>query len=192
VNRVYREHLWSSCYNRGMKDLTKEIIITDRLKLVSLSEKYARDIFENLTDEITTFMNPRSPKDIQETLDYIHAEIPKMQKGEELAVVILEKNTGEFLGGGGAHHLDTDIPELGIWIKKAAHGHGYGKEAVTGLKQWLDEHIAYTYIKYPVDKKNIPSRRIAESLGGVVEDEYKKPNMSGNVLDEVEYRIYRK
>lgn len=175
-----------------MRDLTKEVILTERLKLVALSAEYAQDIFENLTDEITTFMNPAAPKRIEETQAYIFSQLPKMKKGEELAVVILHKETGEFLGGGGVHHLDTDIPELGIWIKKSAHGHGYGKEAVTALKQWIDEHISYMYIKYPVDKKNTPSRKIAESLGGVVEDEYKKTNMSGNVLDEVEYRIYRK
>lgn len=173
-----------------MKDLTKEVIITERLKLVALSEEYVQDIFENLTDEITTYMNPSSPKRIEETQAYIFSQLPKMQRGEELAMVILDKETGEFLGGGGAHNLNSDIPELGIWIKKSAHGHGYGKEAVTALKQWLDEHIVYTYIKYPVDKKNTPSRKIAESLGGVIEDEYKKTNMSGNVLDEVEYRIF--
>lgn len=175
-----------------MKNLTKEIIITDRLKLVALSEKYAQDIFENLTDEITTFMNPRAPKNIQETLGYIHNELPKMERGEELPVTILDKETGEFLGGGGAHALHSKIPELGIWIKKSAHGNQYGREAVTALKQWIDEHISYTYIKYPVDKKNVPSRKIAESLGGIIEDEYEKKNMSGNILDEVEYRIYKK
>lgn len=174
-----------------MKDLSKEVILTDRLKLVALSKQYARDIFENLTEEITTYMNPRSPKAIEEVLAYIHAQIPKMERGEEMPVVILDKETGEFLGAGGAHQLNTDTPELGIWIKKRAHGHGYGKEAVTGVKAWIDKHILYTYIKYPVDKKNTPSRKIAESLGGIIEDEYKKKNMSGNILDEVEYRIYR-
>ncbi|MBP9719190.1 MAG: GNAT family N-acetyltransferase [Candidatus Levybacteria bacterium] len=174
-----------------MKDLTKEIIFTDRLKLVALSEEYAADIFENFSEEITTFMNPRSPKKIEEVLEYIHTQIPKMERGEELPVIILDLETGEFLGGGGAHQLNTSTPELGIWIKKSAHGKKYGREAVTALKLWIDEHVPYTYIKYPVDKKNISSRKIAESLGGVVEDEYKKTNMSGNVLDEVEYRIYK-
>ncbi len=174
-----------------MRDLTKEIIITPRLKLVALSQEYAQDILENMTDEITTYMNPRAPRKIEDVLKYVYAQLPKIKFGEELPVVILYKETGEFLGAGGAHHLETDTPELGIWIKKSAHGNGYGREAVTGLKQWIDENILYTYIKYPVDRNNIPSRKIAESLGGTIADEYKKKNMSGHVLDEVEYRIYK-
>ena len=175
-----------------MKDLTKEVIITPRLKLVSLSEKYAQVISDNFTDEITRYMVSAASKKVEDTLEYIQKQLPKMKRGEDFHVVILDKKTEEFLGGGGAHDLQTAMPQLGIWIKKAAHGHGYGKEAVTALRQWLDENISYTYIKYPVDKRNIPSRKIAESLGGIIEDEYKKTNMSGNVLDEVEYRMYKK
>lgn len=175
-----------------MKDLTGEVIITDRLKLVSLSEEYAKDIFQNFTEEITTYMHPAAPKTIDDVLAYVHEQFLEMQKGEQFPVIILNKETGEFLGGGGAHQLHSMTPALGIWIKQSAHGHGYGREAVTALKKWLDEHVTYTYIKYPVDRKNTQSRKIAESLGGVVEDEYKKTNMSGNVLDEVEYRIYKK
>ncbi len=61
---------------------------------------------------------------------------------------------------------------------------------MTGLKKWIDENIEYEYIKYPIDKKNFPSRRIVEALGGGIRDEYKKKNLSGNILDEVEYWIY--
>jgi len=75
-------------------------------------------------------------------------------------------------------------------IKKSAHGNKYGREAVRGLKEWIDDHMKYRYISYPVDRKNIPSRKIPESLGGIVEAEYEKESQSGNILDVVEYRIY--
>ena len=175
-----------------MKDLSQITIYTERLSLVPLSETYAQTICEEFTEEITTYMFPRSPKKIEETLAYIHTMIPKIAKGEELAVVILSKDTGEFLGGGGAHNLTTPTPELGIWIKKSAHGNNFGKEAVQALKQWIDENIPYTYIIYPVDRRNIPSRKIAESLGGIIEKEYQTKNMAGDTLDEIEYRIYKK
>ena len=42
---------------------------------------------------------------------------------------------------------------------------------------------------YPVDRRNIPSRRIPESLGGVVKEEYEKENRSGKILDLVCYHI---
>src|SRR6185437_7906372 len=103
-------------------------------------------IFKEFTPEITTYMFPSSPKEISETQAYIDSMQPKLQTGEEFPVVILHKTTGEFLGGAGIHKLHTKTPELGIWIKKSAHGNKYGQEAVAGLKKWIDDTISYHYI----------------------------------------------
>ncbi len=173
-------------------DLTKVVITTDRLKLVPTSRKYATEIFNEFTDEISIYMFPKPAAQMDETLHFIDSAVKGMLSGLELSVAILDKETNEFLGHAGASKLNSNRPELGIWIKKKAHGHRYGREAVKGLRDWIDENITYQYIKYPVDKRNIPSRKIAEYLGGVIEDEYKKINLAGNVLDEAEYRIYPK
>lgn len=173
-----------------MEDLNNVIIESERLKLVPTSEQYAQDIFTEFTDEVTIFMFPKTPEKIDETLAFIRSSQEKMTKGEALEVAILNKATGEFLGHGGVSKLNTDTPELGIWIKKGAQGNKYGREAVTALKEWVDKNRKYRFIVYPVDKRNIPSRKIAESLGGVIEAQYHKPNMAGKILDEVEYRIY--
>ncbi|HVZ66959.1 MAG TPA: GNAT family N-acetyltransferase [Patescibacteria group bacterium] len=171
-------------------NLFSEIIESERLKLLPTSEKYAQDIYKELTQEITEYMYPKPADDISETLTFIKSSREKMEAGEQFQVVVLNKETGEFLGHGGINHLNSDTPELGIWIKKNAHGNKYGREAVTALKKWIDKNLYYKYIIYPVDKKNTASRKIAESLGGIVENEYLKTNLQGNVLDEVEYRIY--
>jgi RimJ/RimL family protein N-acetyltransferase len=171
-------------------DLLKVIIETPRLKLVPTSLKYAPEIFKEFTPEITTYMYPKSAKEISETETFINTSVQNMEKREELQVVILDRQTGEFLGHAGLKNIHTDTPEPGLWIKKSAHGHKFGREAIAGLKKWADENIKYRYLIYPVDKRNIPSRKIPESLGGVVEDEYKKENVSGNILDMVEYHIY--
>jgi RimJ/RimL family protein N-acetyltransferase len=171
-------------------DLLKVIIETDRLRLIPTSLEYASEIFKEFTTEITTYMYPKSPKEIRETEDFINASVQKMQNSEEFQIAILNKNTGEFLGHAGVTKLKTNTPELGIWIKQSAHGNKYGREAVKALKEWAENNLQYKYIIYPVDKRNIASRKIAESLGGAIEDEYQKQNMSGNILDEVEYRIY--
>ena len=171
-------------------DLTKITINTSRLKLIPTSLKYASDIFKEFTPEITIYMYPRSARKQEETENFIRLSNLNMKSGKVFQAVILNKTTGEFLGHGGIASLDTNTPELGIWIKKSAHGNKYGKEAVIGLKKWLDENVKYKYIIYPVDRKNLASRKIAESLGGIIEDEYKKESLSGNILDEVEYRIY--
>ena len=173
-------------------NLLDTTIITERLKLVPLSETYAPEIFRELTEDVTMYMFTKPPKKIEETIEFIQKARERIMNGEELNVSIFNKNTGEFLGGGGAKKINTRTPELGIWIKKSAHGNKYGREAVIALKDWIDQHVDHEYIKYPVDKKNIASRKIAEALGGVMREEYPKENMAGNTLDIVEYWIYRK
>lgn len=170
-------------------NLKNVIIESERLKMVPTSEDYAEDIFREFTDEITRFMMPKTPQKIEETLEFIRTSKKAMEKGEELEVIILDKNTGEFIGHGGIRKLNTNTPVLGIWIKKSSHGQKFGREAVKALKEWADKNLKYKYLEYPVDKRNIPSRKIAESLGGTIARELKKTNMAGNLLDEVEYRI---
>ena len=87
-------------------------------------------------------------------------------------------------------HSINDVPEFGVWTKKSSHGNGYGKEAIHALYKWACRNIEFDYITYPVDKRNVASRKIPESLGGVVAKEYKQENLAGFELDEVEYHIY--
>jgi [ribosomal protein S5]-alanine N-acetyltransferase len=173
-----------------MVNLADVVIETERLKLIPVSERYAKDIFKEFNSVVTVYMMPKPAEKIEETLEFIHSSQEKIKNGVDLVVVILDKQTGEFLGCAGLHRVNTETPELGIWTKVSAHGKGIGREAITGLYYWARENLTYKYIVYPVDKRNTSSRKIPESLGGVIEDEYQKTNMSGNVLDEVEYRIY--
>lgn len=172
-------------------DYSNIVINTSRLRLVSINQNFANDIFQNFTEEITTYMMPKAPKKIEETQQFIESATQKSQKGEELQIVVLDRTSGEFLGCAGIHSITTKTPTLGIWLKKSAHGKGIGKEAITALKQWAEKNLEYEYLVYPVDRRNVPSRKIPESLGGIIGAEYKKTSMSGNVLDEIEYRIYK-
>jgi len=171
-------------------DLLNIEIETERLRLIPVSEKYREDIFREFDKEITIYMVPKPAEKIEETDTFISSTIENMKKGEEIVLSILKKDSGEFVGITGLHHIDTLHPHFGVWTKKSSHGNKYGREALQGFKKWADENIKYEYIVYPVDKKNIASRKIAESLGGVIEDEYEKVGMGGQQLDEVEYRIY--
>jgi len=171
-------------------DYTTVTIETERLKLVPLSKDFLEDVFREFTSEITTYMYPKPCESLEELEQRTEETIEEMKRGEDYSFHVVNKQTGEFLGRGGLHKPDTRTPECGIWLKKSAHGRGYGREAMTALKKWADENIAYEYITYPVDKRNVASRKIPESLGGKVMKEYKQVSMSGNELDEVEYHIY--
>ena len=185
VGKCMREK--ASCNFMKTSSVTIE---TQNLLLRSITPDHTEEIFREFTPEITTYMFPKSPEKIEETAAFVESAMKGNEEGRDLQIVILKKSTGEYLGKGGVHHIDTKTPELGIWIKKSAHGNGYGKEAVTALKEWTDEHLEYEYLLYPVDEANHASRRIPESLGGKVFREYDKENMGGRMLHLLEYRIY--
>ncbi|ARV60299.1 GNAT family N-acetyltransferase [Nostocales cyanobacterium HT-58-2] len=173
-------------------ELSQVEISTNRLLLLPISQKYKEDIFREFTEDITTYMHPRSPKHISETESFINDSIVEITNAKHLVVVIVNKSSLEFLGCAGIHEISSEQPELGIWLKKSAHGNGFGLETMNALKQWAEENLDYNYLVYPVDKANTPSRRIPEKLGGQIVREYDKTNLSGRVLHIVEYRIFRK
>ena len=158
------------------------------LRGISLTDK--DDIFREFTPEITTHMFPKPAEKIEETIEFIETSIKENKEGSNFQIVILDKEGKDFLGCGGLHHIDRKTPELGIWIKQSAHGHGYGKEAVIAIKKWADENLDYEYILYPVDAQNLASRRIPEFFGGEIAREYDEVSMSGRKLHLLEYRIY--
>ena len=92
-----------------------------------------------------------------------------MQRGEELVCAVLDRNSGRFLGCAGLHELNAPAPELGIWIAVEAQGAGRGSEAVRALMQWgSHRRKKIDFFRYPVDRANLPSRRIAGNLGGTI------------------------
>lgn len=172
-------------------DLLKVRIETERLLLVPVSDLYIDDIFKHFTPEITWYMFPKPPENKGEALQFVKESEDKMRKGQGLFITVLDKETGEFLGGSGLHNLNTRIFEFGIWIKKEAHGKKYGSETVKGLKKWADKNFDFDYFIYPADEDNIPSRKIAESMGGVVHRKYQQISKFGRQLNLVEYKIHR-
>ncbi len=166
-------------------------IESDRLMQLPIKLEHGEDIFAHFTIEITKYMYPKPADDISETLAWIKSSIKAMEKGKNIQLVIFKKDTGEFMGCTGLHDVEGKTPELGVWTKKSSHGNGYGREAITALFDWACENIKFDDILYPVDKRNIASRKIPESLGGIVVKEYKRKNSAGFELDMAEYRIYK-
>ncbi len=166
-------------------------LIADRIKLIPICMDYSRDLCEHFTAEITKYMWPSAPKKQEEINQHILLKQNQMKKGIEISLFIVNKEDDEFLGDISSHQAHSKVPELGIWLKKEVHGQKYGYEALNLLINWAENNLEYNYLKYPVDKANIPSRKLAEKLGGKIEAEYIKTSESGNVLDEVEYRFYK-
>ena len=175
---------------RGEVDLTSLCLDGDRIRLRPIDETYASGIFEEFTEKITRYMFPRPAENIEEVLGFISASVKGMEDCRELVFVILKKEGEEFLGCCGFHGKENPrTPELGIWLKKGAHGNKYGMEAINVIVHWAVKNVDFEYLRYPVDRANIPSRKIAESLGGIIYEENRVETMSGGILDEVVYKI---
>lgn len=172
-------------------ELKKIHIESERLLLLPIEGKYANEIYKEFTHEVTKYMFPKPADNIEETFGFIHSALQGLEKGNNLQMVIVLKNTKEFIGCIGLHDIDTKEPEVGIWTKKSSHGNRYGFEAGTALIQWAFDHLEVDHLVYPVDKRNIASRRIPECNGGRIVKEYKKINSIGFELDEYEYWIYK-
>jgi RimJ/RimL family protein N-acetyltransferase len=174
----------------GQKLICPDQIEGPRLILKPISPEYVAQIFKEFTPDITKYMLPRSPAHISETEQFIAAACAQLEAGTDLGLIILDKHSGDFLGLCGLHGTrNPQRPEFGIWLKKSAHGQALGREAITVLKMWCEVTLSVEGFLYPVDRRNTPSRKIAESLGGKVVGEKKETNMSGNELDELIYLI---
>lgn len=172
-------------------DYTQLTLTANRIRLIPARIEYAGDICSHFTADITRYMWPSAPKTRDEINRHILLKQSEMKAGEEIFLLIVDRNSGEFFGCANIHGVKSGTPELGIWLKKGAQGRSYAYEAMRLLLSWAEQNIDYDYLKYPVDKNNIPSRKLAEKLGGLVEDEYLKTSESGNVLDELEYRMHK-
>src|SRR3989344_6958657 len=171
-------------------DLLKKGMETERLALMPISLNWKNDVFREFNADITKYLMGKPAQSISETEDFIAACIDELQNGEACTFVITKKTNNEFLGCTDIQNLKTNAPEIGIWIKKSAHGNKFGFEALTALKQWADIFLDYEHLVYPVDRDNTPSKKIAESLGGKVQKEYDKENLLGNTLHALEYWIF--
>ncbi|GAA4414604.1 hypothetical protein GCM10023187_44290 [Nibrella viscosa] len=170
-------------------NLTNLVLETERMHLKSIQLSYVDDIFREFTPEVARYMYPRPATVRTETEAFILSSIQENRDQTSLTVVLTNKATGAFLGCAGLHKIDTPEPEFGIWLRRSAHGFGLGREAIHALKHWADETLDYDRLIYPADERNLPSRKIPESLGGKIARRYGSQSGLGMALHIVEYVI---
>lgn len=170
-------------------DVSQIEIETERLWLVSASQKYAEQIFSEYRGPVTRYMNFGPPASLEIQKERFKQCESELKAGELLSVVVFKKESGEFLGRFSLENLDRKDPEIGGWLKHSAHGHRYGTEAVSALRIWADENLNYSHLIWPCVSVNVGSRKLAENLGGKVQRTFEKKNGKGEVFLYVEYWI---
>ncbi|MFD2043258.1 GNAT family N-acetyltransferase [Ornithinibacillus salinisoli] len=95
----------------------------------------------------------------------------KFIKREDLRLIIIHKETGEYIASSGLHRIDWDVPkfEIGYWIDSRHSGNGYITEAVEGIMNFAFTELQAKRIEIRCDAKNVRSRAVPERLGFVLE-----------------------
>lgn len=139
------------------------ILKTERLVIQPYNHTYLEDYYKEFTDEITKFQYPDSFSNIESARKTISEFLSEMDKGKMLELVILSRQ-GEFLGSIEVFGIKGKTPEVGLWIKKSAHGNGYGYEALNALIDYLDSKQKYKHYVYEVDIKNAQSLHLVNKF----------------------------
>jgi len=159
------------------------VLASQRLTLRPFTPEDAADVFAAITPALTRFLGweaPASPAVFAEVWrDWLAADA-----ATEFHFVVRSSQTEELFGLVGLHGIGDAEPELGVWIKESAHGHGYGREAVRAVVTWASQRLDIRMFAYPVAERNVASRRLAEALNGVVVGSQSRPKFA-----EVLYRI---
>lgn len=172
------------------KQLASFCIKTSRLTLVLPSLRYKKALFSGLTQEVTTYMLSSPFRTVKRVKKFINHFRQWYLAGTDLLCLVIRKSDSKFLWCVWLHHLERTEPEFGIWFCARAHGKWYGIEAISTLFEYSKKHHQNVeYYKYPVDKRNSASIKIAEKLGWAITTEYPMTSKKWKELEVVEYRI---
>lgn len=105
-----------------------------------------------------------------------------------LPIFIFDKNSHDFIGGTGFHHINWSVPclEIGYWISNKYSGHGYMTEAVNAITRYAIQHLGVKRIEIRCDVTNERSRKIPEILNFHLEATLKSNRlntMNGEISD---------
>ncbi|WP_321846411.1 GNAT family N-acetyltransferase [Paraburkholderia bannensis] len=150
-------------------------IESSRLSIQPFSAGDADATFSCITPSLTRLMAWEPPPD-RASFDLVwQTWLPAIAEGTDFVFAVRRRASGEFLGLAGLHHVKRPRAELGIWIREDRHREGFGREAVSLVATWASRELGIDRFAYPVAEQNYASRRIAESLGGVVAERRQTP-----------------
>lgn len=111
----------------------------------------------------------------QGTRDFIQRNLDRYAKDGVSFYAITLKDTGELIGCGGIIMQETDQgiePEIGYQVRRDQQGRGYATEMARGCMRYAFEVLEADHIISLIRPDNMPSRRVAEKNGLVVDREY--------------------
>lgn len=174
--------------NKTMQFNTDIAFDSERLHFQIVSEKFKQDIFEALTPTVAKFLPFIPADDLQGTQGFIDYSLGQLEKQQDITLIATDKQTGEFIGCCGIHDICQESISLGIWLKEAAFGKGYGQELIKALEDFVAKNLDVSYLIYNVEKDNSGSLKIAEKLGYVYNHSFVRNISEQKILNMLSYR----
>ncbi len=170
-------------------DLSTVSLETGRMTMRAYREVDAPEIHAGVTPDVARYMTFEASQTVDELVAVGRIWLANQKTGKEMAVVLRDRTDGCFLGMSGLHYRNDPEPEVGIWIREDRWGQGLGREAVGTLVRFAGAALEEPSVVYSAVEANVPSRRIAEGLGGRLFDARTLKKPSGTRLPLVVYRI---
>lgn len=155
-------------------DLPEELV-GDRVIVRPWAEVDSDDLWDaidNSREHLDAWMpwvdRYRNPDD---ALEYTRRSRARWLLREDLSVAIVEKSTGQVVGGSGMHRPDWQFRlfEIGYWLRQDREGRGYASETVQLLTRLAFDQLDANRVELRIDTRNLRSLRVAERLGFVLE-----------------------
>ncbi len=112
----------------------------------------------------------------------------------DLMMVVVEKETGQLIGGTGLHRFDwqTRIIEIGYWYRKSVHGKGYATESTKALIKYAFDVCQATKVTIAHAEGNNASKRVIEKCGFELEYVALKDSQlpNGEFVDHPHYYLF--
>lgn len=89
----------------------------------------------------------------------------------DLPFFIFDKVTGQLVGAAGLHRTVWATPktEIGYWGRVSRANEGLVSEAVGAMTRYAFDHLRAVRVEIVTDEANMPSRRVAERCGFLLE-----------------------
>jgi RimJ/RimL family protein N-acetyltransferase len=84
---------------------------------------------------------------------------------DEKAFAVVDRESGELLGGIGARVYAEHVVEIGYWVKAEARGRGVATRALVLMADYALSELAAQRVQLTTDPENRASQRVAEKAG---------------------------
>jgi RimJ/RimL family protein N-acetyltransferase len=105
----------------------------------------------------------------------------------DLRLLLILKETGQFIGSSGLHRIDWQARkfEIGYWVRTSCGNQGLITEAVDAITNYAIRELQANRIEIRCDSRNKRSARVAERLGFTLEGILRndKCNTDGSLRD---------